>query len=212
MAKILNVTGLFVGLAALILQFGLTLTSSMEAGRSLVGSVVFFFSFFTILTNILVVLVHMAALTGRLRFFSQAWVRAGVAVAITVVAIIYWLLLSALWQPKGLFLLCDVTLHYIAPTIYLVWWLRAGADGTLTWRHVPLFVVYPLVYSVYVLMRAPIAGEVPYPFLDVEMHGWPSVLVTMGAILLTFVFLGRVAVMADRMMAGVRPNRYDKPV
>ena len=64
MAKILNVAGLVVGLSALVVQFALSIPASMEAGRSLAGSVVHYFSYFTILTNILVVLVHLAALLG----------------------------------------------------------------------------------------------------------------------------------------------------
>lgn len=199
MARLLNVAGLTIGLFALILQFGLTIPDAMEAGRGLAGSIVFYFSFFTILTNILAVLVHGAALFGRQGFFTQAWVRAGIAIAITVVGTIYWLLLSALWEPEGLFLFCDIVLHYVAPAIYLAWWLSAGTDGSLGWRHIPLWLAYPLVYMIYVLARAQITGEVPYPFLDVALNGWPSVLVTSAAILLLFAFLGRLAILADRL-------------
>ncbi|WP_336065165.1 Pr6Pr family membrane protein [Nitratireductor rhodophyticola] len=207
MAKILNVAGLVVGLSALVVQFALTIPASMEAGRSLSGSVIHYFSYFTILTNILVVLVHLAALSGAPRFFGRAWVRAGVAVSILLVTIVYWQLLSALWQPEGLFLLCDIALHYIAPVIYLVWWLTAGTDGSLSWRHLPLWLAYPLIYVAYVQVRAPIAGEVPYYFLDARLNGWPSVLVYLAAMLLTFAFLGRLAMLADRLIAGGKPAR-----
>ncbi|EIM72951.1 hypothetical protein A33O_17409 [Nitratireductor aquibiodomus RA22] len=207
MAKILNVAGLVVGLSALVVQFALTIPASMEAGRSIAGSVIHYFSYFTILTNILVVFVHLAALSGAPRFFGQAWVRAGVAVSILLVTIVYWQLLSALWQPEGLLLICDIALHYIAPAIYLVWWLTGGTDGSLSWRHLPLWLAYPLIYVAYVLVRAPIAGEVPYYFLDTGLNGWPSVLVYLAAILLTFAFLGRLAMLADRLIAGGKPAR-----
>ncbi len=207
MAKILNVAGLVVGLSALVVQFALTIPASMEAGRSLAGSVIHYFSYFTILTNILVVLVHLAALSGAPRFFTQAWVRAGVAVAILFVSLVYWQLLSAIWQPEGLFLGCDVALHYVAPALYLIWWLTAGTDGSLSWRHLPLWLAYPLIYVAYVQVRAPIAGEVPYYFLDARLNGWPSVLVYLAAMLLTFAFLGRLAMLADRIIAGGKPAR-----
>ncbi|MEC9244459.1 MAG: Pr6Pr family membrane protein [Pseudomonadota bacterium] len=207
MAKILNVAGLVVGLSALVVQFALSIPASMEAGRSLAGSVVHYFSYFTILTNILVVLVHLAVLLGAPRFFTQAWVRAGVAVAILFVSLVYWQLLSAIWQPEGLFLGCDVALHYVAPALYLIWWLIAGTDGSLSWRHLPLWLAYPLIYAAYALVRAPIAGEVPYYFLDARLNGWPSVLVYLAAMSLTFVFLGRLAMLADRIIAGGKPAR-----
>ncbi|MCR4266276.1 Pr6Pr family membrane protein [Nitratireductor sp. ZSWI3] len=201
-AKILNIAGLLVGLFALTLQFGLTVPASMEAGRSLAGSVVFYFSFFTILTNILAVLVHWTALAGRPAPFARPVVRAGIAVAIAVVALAYWALLSALWKPQGLFLLCDVLLHYVAPAIFVLWWLAAGTDGSLSSRHIAAWLVYPLGYGLYALLRAPIAGEVPYPFLDVSVNGWPSVFLSLAGLLLLFVVLGRLAVTADRLIGG----------
>ncbi|MFC5583653.1 Pr6Pr family membrane protein [Nitratireductor kimnyeongensis] len=212
MTKILNIAGLVVGLLALVVQFTLTIPASMEAGRSLVGSIVHYFSYFTILTNILVVLVHLAALSGAPRFFKKASVRAGVAVAILLVGLVYWLLLSAIWEPKGLFLICDVALHYVAPALYLVWWLLAGTDGSLSWRHLPLWLAYPLLYVTYVLVRAPIAGEVPYYFLDARLNGWPSVLVYLAVILLTFAFLGRIAMLVDRLIASGKPSRANAAV
>ncbi|MCC5777732.1 Pr6Pr family membrane protein [Nitratireductor sp. B36] len=212
MTKILNIAGLVVGLLALVVQFTLTIPASMEAGRSLIGSIIYYFSYFTILTNILVVFVHMAALSKAPRFFTQAWVRAGVAVAISVVSLVYWLLLSAIWQPQGLFLVCDIALHYFAPALYLVWWLVAGTDGSLSWRHLPLWLAYPLLYVIFLLVRAPIAGEIPYYFLDARLNGWPSVLVYSAAILVTFAFLGRVAMLADRLIASGKPSRANASV
>ncbi|WP_048647901.1 Pr6Pr family membrane protein [Nitratireductor soli] len=202
MAKLLNVAGLAIGLLALVLQFSLTIPASMAAGRSLAGSVVFYFSYFTILTNILVVLAHAAALFGKPAFFARPGVRAGIAVAIAAVALIYWALLSAIWEPQGLFLLCDVLLHYVTPAIFVLWWLTAGADGSLSWRHIPLWLAYPVAYAVYVLLRAPIAGEVPYPFLDASVIGWPSVLFTLVGVALLFALLGRLALTADRLLGG----------
>ncbi|WP_292895174.1 Pr6Pr family membrane protein [Nitratireductor sp.] len=212
MTKILNIAGFVVGLLALVVQFALTIPASMEAGRSLVGSVFHYFSYFTILTNVLVVLVHLAAFSGVPRFFTQAWVRAGVAVSILLVGIVYWQLLSGIWQPEGLFLVCDVALHYVAPVLYLIWWLVAGTDGSLSWRHLPLWLAYPLLYVTYVLVRAPIAGEVPYYFLDARLNGWPSVLFYLAAILVTFAFLGRIAMLADRLIASGKPSRANASV
>lgn len=48
MGRFLQTAGLVVGLIALALQFSITIPASMEAGRGLFGSIVFYFSFFTI--------------------------------------------------------------------------------------------------------------------------------------------------------------------
>jgi hypothetical protein len=183
MSRGLALAGLVVGLGALLLQFALTVPASMQAGRSLPGSIGFFFSFFTILTNIAAVLVHAAFLFGWPGGFMSPRVRAGVAVAIAVVMIVYAAVLARLWQPSGLFLLCDVLLHYVTPVLYLLWWLRAGADGSTRWRDLAWWLLYPILYLAWVAIRAPFAGEVPYPFLDAGLHGMAGVAVSSLAVL-----------------------------
>jgi hypothetical protein len=208
--RLLNLAGLATGLVALVLQFAITIPASMEAGRSLAGSLVFYFSFFTILTNIGAVLVHCAALSGRPAAFETSTMRAGMAVAIAVVAIVYVTVLARLWQPQGLSLICDVLLHYVTPAIYLVWWLAAGADGTLRWRAVPLFLAYPLAYLAYIMARLPFAGEVPYPFLDIGTRGIRGVALSSLAMLALFLVLSVLVVLADRGLSRFRrpePNR-----
>lgn len=207
MGPALTRIGLLLGLAGLILQFALTIPAALAAGRSLPGALVFFFSFFTILTNIAVVLVYAAAILrgNRLAFFARPSVRAGVAVAITVVSIVYVTILARLWTPQGLFFVADATLHYVTPVLYVIWWLVAGRDGSVRLANLPFWLVYPLAYLAYALARAPIAGEVPYPFLDYMAKGWPSVLTASVMMFALFVAVGVVAVMLDRLPAPHRP-------
>jgi hypothetical protein len=211
MGRFLQVAGLVIGLAGLVLQICITVPASMEAGRSFFGSIVFYFSFFTILTNIGAVLVHASLLSpsGYAWFpaFAGPRVRAGVAVAITLVFIVYATVLASLWHPQGLFLLCDVLLHYVTPVIFVLWWLIAGADGTTRWRDISWWMVYPLAYLAYVLLvRAPIAGEVPYPFLDVAKNGAASVAVSALATTGLFLVLCIIAVLLDRGVSRLRTS------
>ena len=89
MARFLQIAGLAIGFAALVLQFAITMPASMAAGRSLLGSIVFYFSFFTILTNIGAVLIHASLLSSSfyawLPAFAGPRMRAGVAASITLV-------------------------------------------------------------------------------------------------------------------------------
>ena len=208
MGRFLQVSGLVIGLAGLVLQICITIPASMEAGRSFLGSLIFYFSFFTILTNIGAVLVHSSLLSssGYAWFpaFAEPQVRAGVAVAITLVFIVYATVLARLWHPQGLFLLCDVLLHYVTPVLFVLWWLVAGADGSTRWRDISWWMVYPITYLVYALARAPIAGEVPYPFLDVAKNGAASVAVSALAVTGLFLVLCIIAVLADRGISRIR--------
>jgi hypothetical protein len=56
----------------------------------------------------------------------------------------------------------------------------------------------------YVLARAPIAGEVPYPFLDVAKNGAAGVAVSALGITGLFLVLCIVAVLADHGISRIR--------
>jgi hypothetical protein len=200
MARGLAIAGVCIGLLALVLQFSITIPASMRAGRSFAGSLFFYFSFFTILTNIAAVLVYSAILTGRPAWFKAPRVRAGVAAAIAVVMTVYAVILSRLWQPAGLFLLCDVLLHYVTPVLYLAWWLYAGADGSTRWRDLLRWLIYPLLYLAWVMVRAPFAGEVPYPFLDMASNGAASVAISSLSVLGLFLLVSAIVLLADHII------------
>ncbi|MER9329136.1 Pr6Pr family membrane protein [Mesorhizobium sp. M0488] len=208
MGRFLQVAGLAIGLAGLVLQFCITIPASMEAGRGLPGSIVFYFSFFTILTNFGAVLVHMSLLSPAahpwLPAFAGPRIRAGVAVSITLVFIVYATVLARLWHPQGLFLLCDVLLHYVTPVLFVLWWLTAGADGRTRWADISWWMLYPIAYLAYALARAPFAGEVPYPFLDVARNGAASVALAALAITGLFLVICVVAVPVDHGVAQLR--------
>ena len=212
MKQTLTWVGFVAGAAALILQLAITLPARLDKGDSLVGGLVFYFSFFTILTNIGVVLVYASLLSAS----SYAWLpgfagyrmRGAMVVSIAVVHIVYVTLLAHLSNPQGLFLLCDVLLHYVTPALFVLWWLVAGADGRTRWSDISWWMLYPLAYLAYVLARAPFAGEVPYPFLDLTKNSVGSVAVSTLGVTAVFLVLSVVAVLADNGIARIRAPRH----
>ncbi|OJU50510.1 MAG: hypothetical protein BGO03_19235 [Mesorhizobium sp. 61-13] len=208
MGRTLQILGLIAGVISLVLQFCITIPASMEAGRSLFGSVTFYFSFFTILTNIGAVLVHLSLLSATgyawLPAFAGPRVRACAAISITLVFLVYATVLAQLWAPEGLLLLCDVLLHYVTPILFVLWWLFAGADGKTRWSDIPYWMLYPIAYLIYALARGQITGEVPYPFLDVEANGVAFVALSALAVTALFLVLCILAVLADRGVSRFR--------
>lgn len=204
MGRAVAILGLLVGIAGLGIQFSVTIPAALAAGWSFGGALVFYFTFFTILTNMLVVAVYAARLAGRTTGFAGwlagACVAAGAAVAIAVVAVVYATVLARLWQPQGLFKVADVTLHYIAPALYLFWWLVFGRDGTAGWRDVPLWLAYPLAYLAVGMTRGFATGEYPYPFLNPATNGWGGVVTASLAILALFLGVSAALIAADRKL------------
>jgi hypothetical protein len=176
---ILPLAGLVLGAALLLLQFGLTIPARMATGASLRASIVFFFSFFTVLSNIGVVFTYLAALThwSSLSWFRLHQTRTMFAVLILIVMLVYHFVLAGIWAPTGLFKLADLGLHYAAPVLYLVWWFTLRRNETLTYRQIGAMMVPPLAYIIYVIVRGQMTGLYPYPFIDAGMLGYAKTLV-----------------------------------
>ena len=167
---------------ALILQFYLVTTVSINQGPGVLVSTARFFSYFTILTNTLVALAYTVPLIlPRSRwgqFFSHANVRTAIAVYIALVNLIYSLALRNVWNPQGWQLVADRVLHDVNPILYIVFWFLFVPKSTVQWRNLPAWLIYPLVYIVFVLVQGAISNWYPYPFLEVGKFGYPQVLLT----------------------------------
>ena len=102
--RIYAAAGALVGWFALALQLYLVLVQS-RPGLAMLGAVITYFSFFTILTNLLVALVFSAIAmrrpAGRVQFLSSSSVQAATTVYIAIVGVVYQLLLRQLWNPQG---------------------------------------------------------------------------------------------------------------
>lgn len=210
MRKPVAIAGFVIGFLALALQFSITIPASMQAGRSLPLSIIYFFSFFTILTNILLALIYAGAFVrgqSWLSLFRKPVTRATAAACITLVGGFYHFVLASLWQPEGLFWVCDMLLHYVAPIIYLIWFASWNRTGTLKFSKIPVMLVYPLVYLVYVLFRGEIVHEYPYPVLNALELGYGQVAINVLGLLVILSFLSALAVMIDRsLLSGKRAS------
>ena len=190
------------GWAGLSIQLYLILYSRWTLAASLLGGLVSFFSYFTVLSNTLVATVLTCELTSResaaRRWFLQPWVSSGIAVSIAVVGLAYSLLLRHLWHPEGWQLLADELLHDIMPLLFLVYWWCCVPKGTLRLGHIALWVMYPLVYFAYALLRGHLLAAYPYPFIDVSTLGYPQVFLNAAGILAGFVVIALLVVGLDR--------------
>jgi hypothetical protein len=57
----------------------------------------------------------------------------------------------------------DEMLHTVIPVLYAIYWLLFAPKEGLTYRAVPLWLSYPLVYCGYALLRGEVDGIYPYP-------------------------------------------------
>jgi len=192
------------GWVGLAIQQYLILYSRFTSGASLLGGLISFFSFFTVLTNTLVVVVLSYALVERdsaaKRFFLGPAISSGIAASIVVVSLAYNLLLRHLWTPQGFQFIADELLHDVMPLLFVVYWWRCVPKGTLRLKHLAGWVIYPVVYFGYVLLRGHLLGQYQYPFIDVDTLGYPQVFVNAAGILAGFIVIAFAVLGLDRFL------------
>ncbi|MGB9205872.1 MAG: Pr6Pr family membrane protein [Terriglobales bacterium] len=184
------------GWYGLLLQLYVVIATARATGVPVTTAISNYFSFFTILTNLLVALVLTLSLrttpSTLSAYAGRSTVQSEVAVYIAIVGIVYSLALRNLWDPEGLQKIADVILHDAIPVLYLLYWLAFGRKGkdddSLRFRRVPTWLAYPLLYLLYSLIRGAITGIYLYPFIDAGKLGYPRV--ALNAVVLLFAFLG----------------------
>ena len=191
-----------VGWCGLVIQLDLVLLARWTSGASLLGGLVNYFSFFTVLTNTLVAVVLTCVATrqpskGR-TFFLQPWVTSGITVSIIVVGVAYNLLLRQLWQPQGLQWLANELLHDVMPVLFTLYWWFCVPKGSLRVGHIGVWVLYPVLYFAYTLLRGHLLGVYPYPFIDVEKLGYAQAFINACGVLAGFVLVALIIVGVDR--------------
>lgn len=198
-----------IGWGALALQFYLSMRFGFAKGQGVAGSLVAYFGYFTVLTNILAAvalnvgaLVNPAVVGARAKlatFFSRPGVNTGIAASIALVGITYSLLLRHTWNPTGLQLIADVLLHDVMPVLFLVYWWLAVPKRGLRWSDVARWARYPLGYLAYAVGLGALGWKYPYPFIDVSSLGYTraflnsaGILAAFGAIALLLIAVGRL--------------------
>jgi hypothetical protein len=142
---------------ALILQLYISIKNTETNGLTPLVATWNFFSYFTVLTNLMIALclsfnlLSPSSSTGR--FFSKPTTIAAIALYIFIVGLTYNAILRFIREPAGLQKWVDEALHVAVPVFFVLFWLLFAPKGTLKWSHPFRWLVYPAVYLIYALLR-----------------------------------------------------------
>ena len=199
MKKKLEIIGLLLSWFAIITQFILIIENRVT---SVPETVIRFFSFFTILTNLLVAIyftVHYFGLKNKLfSLFIKPTTLTAITVFILIVGSVYQIALRHIWQPTGLQRIVDELLHTIIPLYFLMYWFLNSKKEGLNIKRLLSWLLYPLLYSLFIFIRGYFSNYYPYPFLNIEEIGMAQTVLNMSIILavtvlfmLTLTLIGR---------------------
>lgn len=202
MKKKFEIIGLCLGWFAVLAQFVLMFQNRTT---DIPEMVLRFFSFFTILTNILVALYLTASAYG-LKMFPFGQIKSkGSLTAITafifVVGLVYQVALRGIWQPTGLQWVVDELLHTIIPLFMLGYWYFNIKKEELHIKSVFKWLLYPVIYIVFILLRGYFSGFYPYPFLNVKEIGTGQAVINIGIILIIMLITIMVLIIAGRKLS-----------
>lgn len=187
---------------AVLLQLYLIILNRVE---SVPETIIRFFSFYTILTNILVAFCFTVLLLKPNSrsgiFFSQPGVLTATTIYITVVGVLYNLILREIWSPVGFQRLADELLHVVIPLLFILFWYFSAPKGGLGWKSAFPWLVYPFVYAVFVLIRGALSGFYPYPFVDVITLGFKKVLVNSAGLFIGFFLVSQLFIVITKAMS-----------
>jgi hypothetical protein len=202
----LSVFRLFAGVlgwTAIIVQVIASLMQSTDANR--LTTTVDYFSFFTVLSNILVATAFtVPTLAGRSRvgrFLLIYELRTAFAVYMIATGGVYATLLAGLKPLTEVQYVADIALHYVIPPLYLIDWILIRPERRMDWKNVLYFLIFPLLYGIYTLVRGALIGTYPYPFIDVTELGYRTVLVNFGLFVGLFTALSLIVVAIGRARA-----------
>ncbi|WP_327354482.1 Pr6Pr family membrane protein [Streptomyces sp. NBC_01304] len=195
----------------------------------ILGSPLQVLSYFTIQSNLLLAIVFGAsawrAWQGRPPL--PAWMTAGATLFIAITGLVYHLVLAN--SSSGFSMTGEVTLtgwrvvsndllHSVTPLGAALVWLLLVRPGGLRLGHAGWWMLYPLAYFCFALVRGAImspgsTARYPYPFLDVDQHGYLGVLGNGVVFGLLFYALALAIVGLDRIRPdlGGRGNRISSP-
>lgn len=128
-----------------------------------------FFSFFTVQVNIIVfvTLLLSAVFVALNKSKKLDALRTAVTVYIVIVGIGFSILLAGL---EGVALTAvpwdNTVLHYIIPVAVVIDYLLDRPTTKLRFKKLLVWLLYPLAYITYTMIRGSIVGWYPYPFLN----------------------------------------------
>lgn len=185
---------------AVAMQYGLLVR--YETLNGLGVSSIKFFSFFTILANLLAaaaLLVPLIAPRSSLgQFLARPSVRTAIAGYIIMVATIYYLLLRDLSQRQGWPLYFERTLHYVTPPLFVLDWALFVTKREVHWSVGFASLGFPLAYVGWTLIHGAMSGWYPYPFIDVAELGYPRALVNVAGLIAIYLALVAALVAVGR--------------
>ena len=190
----------FLGFATVIAQYVLMIENR---NASIVETTIRFFSFFTILTNTLVAFYFSCLFFNKKqesKIFEKPGTLTAITVYITIVGLIYQVVLRKIWHPEGLQLIVNELLHSVIPVLVIIYWCFFEKTKSISYSQILKWLIYPLIYLIYILVRGNFSNFYPYPFVDVNAIGLRNVMINALGLLVLFTLTSAMFIYVGKLI------------
>ena len=180
-------------IAAIVVQIqSLMAADAFRPGR--------FFAYFTIQSNLLgaAVLIEAVLRRGQVTPLLD-----GFRGAATVYLIVTFFVVLALLSEVDVQLAVpwvDLVLHKVMPVVLVLDWIQYPPHARIEVSRAIFWLVFPLLWLVFTLLRGAISGWYPYPFLDPAVSGYVGVILSCIAVTAGLVVVGFLVFMTGNVM------------
>lgn len=186
-----------VGAFGVVAQLGLLIQDFLADGKTVAAAVWRFLVYFSILTNMAIVLVGGAMALAPRSALAGPRVRMAAATAIAIVGIVFAVALRSTMATEGLRAVASHALHDVVPPLFLLAWVLSD-HGELGWTDALWALIAPTVYTVYGLARGLAENWYPYWFLDLDALSFGAFLTNAALIVAGFLAIAGLFVAADK--------------
>jgi hypothetical protein len=160
-----------------------------------------FLSYFTIQSNLIAIGVFLVGAARWRAVPTATWdlVRGAAVVYVTITLIVFALLLSNTDVDTALPWV-DIVVHRVMPIAVMIDWMVDPPTGRISFSASLRWLIFPLVWTGYTLVRGALVGWYPYPFLDPGNGGYVTVAAyVVGVLVLGVVLCGVIAVVGNTL-------------
>ena len=199
------VTASFVGQLYLLAHGETDLSASGDQGVSVAVRLGRLVSYFTIESNLLVLVAAISLVLNPDRD-GRLWrvLRLDALLGIVITGLVFGLILADLVHPTGLGAWVNAGFHYFSPWWTLAGWLLFGPRPRIGWSTVAWAFAWPIAWVGYTFIHGAVTGWYPYPFLDAHTHGYAIAVRNTGVVLVLGIVIALVFKALDGRLPAIR--------
>ncbi|MWN90802.1 hypothetical protein GQ597_08810 [Gilliamella sp. Pra-s65] len=158
---------------------------------SSIGRLVYYYSFFTVLSNLMLALsCFWLTINPNCHRYSFKVIRLNGLVGVIITTIVYNIILRGIHSPPNILLkIANESLHVVIPVLGILTWFIWGPFRKINIKVIVGSLLSLMGYGIYIFVRGYYTSLYPYPFINVVQIGYFKALLAVSKVFLLFLGL-----------------------